>query len=197
MSRGRLTLSLAAVYAALCLYYRGNPMLLPMAVLPLAAHELSHLLALRLLDLRASGFHLEPRGLCIRYEGNSTAPKQIACALAGPLGGAVYAVLASLPHIPWLDDSAGLSLLLTAFNLLPILPLDGGRVFMALCELHMEEHDAEGLYRSVSRMMLSLLLVSGVGFAVWKKATAPLAAAIWLLLFQNEEEGLVKNKEII
>ena len=197
MSRGRLTVSLAAVCAALCLYYRGGPALLPTAALPVAAHELSHLLALRIAGLRVTGFGLEPRGLCIRYDGDGAELKQIICALAGPLGGALYALFASRSQLSWLRDSAGLSLLLTAFNLLPILPLDGGRVFTALCERSMEKHHAARLYRSLSRVLLTLLLVGGVFFAVREKATAPLAAAIWLLLFQNEEEGLAKNKEII
>jgi hypothetical protein len=49
----------------------------------------------------------------------------------------------------------------------------------------------------VSAVLLSLLLTGGVLFAVWKKSTAPLAAAIWLLLLQGDEEALVKRGEII
>lgn len=197
MSRGRVTISLLAACAVLCLYSRGGLSLLPTVLLSLAAHELSHVLALRAAGLRVTGLRLEPRGLCIRYAGDATAAGTVACALAGPLGGALYAMAASRSALPWLRDSAALSLLLTAFNLLPILPLDGGRVFSALCEIGMEEERADRLYRVLSRVLLALLLVGGVGFAAWKKATAPLAAAIWLLLAQNEEEGLAKNQEII
>ncbi len=87
-------------------------------------------------------------------------------------------------------QSAGVSLLLSAFNLLPILPLDGGRVFSVLCARH------RGLYRAVSGVLISLLLVVGVFLAAWKKSTVPLAAALWLLLLRNNEETLVKSAEI-
>ena len=197
MDRARLTLSLAAVLAALCLYYRGSFLLLPILVLPVAAHELSHLLALRLLGLRVTGFCLEPRGLCIRYDGVCGPAAQIAAALAGPLGGALFALAAGETGVKWLEQSAGLSLLLTAFNLLPIPPLDGGRAFAVLSARSLGEVRGDRLCRAVSGTLLAIFLAAGVALALWKKASAPLAAGIWLLLFQNEEEALVKNGEII
>ena len=196
MDRRRISISLAAALLSACLYYRGGFLLLPIAALPVLAHELGHILALRLLGLRVTGFALDARGLCIRYEGRCSPAGHIAAALAGPLGGAVYA-LAGLTDIDWLRQSAGVSLLLTAFNLLPLEPLDGGRVFASLCALTLGEVRGEQLCRAVSAVLLSLLLTGGVVLAAWKKSTAPLAAAIWLLLFQNEEEGLVKNGNIL
>ena len=87
--------------------------------------------------------------------------------------------------------------MLTAFNLLPLLPLDGGRAFSLLCAMTLGEDHGARLFRGVSAVCLTLLLTGGVYLAVWKKSTALLAAAIWLLLFQNEEEALVKSDEII
>lgn len=195
--RDRATMSLAAVFAGLCLYYRQSAALLPTVLLPVAAHELSHLLALRLCGFKVEGWSLEPRGLCIRYRDDGNRAGQILCALAGPLGGAVYALLALHAKAPWLRDSGSLSLLLTAFNLLPIRPLDGGRVFSLMCTRALGRERGERLCRALSAVLLSLLLLAGVALAVFKKSTPPLAAAIWLLLFQNEEEALVKSGEII
>ena len=86
---------------------------------------------------------------------------------------------------------------MTAFNLLPLKPLDGGQVFYQLCVLTLGEIRGEELCRAVSTVLLALLLTGGVLLAVWKKSTAPLAAAIWLLLSRNEEETLVKCGKII
>ena len=194
--RRRLTLSLAAVFAALCLYYRQGAMLLPTVLLPAAAHELGHILVLRLCGYRVADFSLEPRGLCIRYRDNGNGEKQILPLLAGPLGGAVYALLFRRAGTLWLRDSAGLSFLLTAFNLLPVRPLDGGRVFFLLCVKSLGEEKGAGLCKAVSAVLLAILLTGAIVLAAWKKTTPPLAAAIWLLLFQNEEEALVKNGEI-
>ena len=93
MDRRRLTLSLAAVLTALCLYYRGGLALLPLLLLPVAAHELAHVLALRLLGRRVTGFHIDAQGFVIGCTGGSVL-SNVLIALAGPLGGVVYALLA-------------------------------------------------------------------------------------------------------
>lgn len=196
MERRNLGLSLAAVLLTACLYARGGPRLLPVIALPVAVHELSHVAALRLLGLRVTGLSLDARGLCIGYDGTCSPRGHILAALAGPLGGALYALL-GFTGVSWLRQSACLSLLLTAFNLLPLMPLDGGRVFSQLCVLALGEERGESLCRAVSAVLLTLLLLGGVVLAAWKKSTAPLAAAIWLLLFQNEQETLVNQTKIL
>ena len=196
MERRNLGLSILAVLLTACLYARGGLKLLPVIALPVAAHELSHVAALLLLGQRVTGISLDARGLCIGYDGACSPRGHILAALAGPLGGAVYA-LVGLTDVPWLKQSACLSLLLTAFNLLPLMPLDGGRVFSQLCVLALGKTRGERLCRTVSAALLTLLLLGGVVLAAWKKSTAPLAAAIWLLLFQNEQEALVNKSKIL
>lgn len=196
MVKRRLFLSFTAVYLAICLYYRQALSLLPVILLPAAAHELGHILALVLLGQRITGLTFEAQGLCIRYQGICSPSDHILAALAGPLGGALYA-LVGFCGAAWLKQSAGLSLLFTAFNLLPILPLDGGRVFSQLSVLCLGEVHGTAFFRAVSAALLALLLFGSVALALWKKSTTLLAAAMWLLLFQNEEETLVKSGKII
>lgn len=196
MVKRRLFLSFTAVYLAICLYYRQALSLIPLILLPAAAHELGHILALLLLGQRITGLTLEAQGLCIRYRGSCSPLGHILAALAGPLGGALYALLGSCDAV-WLKQSAELSLLFTAFNLLPILPLDGGRVFSQISVLCLGQVHGTAFFRALSAVLLALLLIGGVALALWKKSTTLLAAAIWLLLSQNEEEALVKSGKII
>ena len=196
MERRNLGLSLAAVLLTACLYARGGFKLLPVIALPVLVHELSHVAALLLLGQRITGLTLDARGLCIGYDGTCSPLGHIVAALAGPLGGALYA-LVGFTGIHRLRQSACLSLVLTAFNLLPLMPLDGGRVFYQVCVLALGETRGERLCRTVSAALLTLLLLGGVALAAWKKSTALLAASIWLLLFQNEQEALVKSDKII
>lgn len=200
MDQKHLSNSLAAVFLLLCLYYCGGITLLPIVAIPIAVHELSHILTLRLLGQKITRLSLDARGICMYYDGSCSAAGHVLAALAGPLGGALYAAAADRLSRAggggWLEQSAGVSLLQTAFNLLPVMPLDGGRVFSQLCAFRLGEERGKGLSRSVSTVTVALLLIGGVALALWKKSTAPLAAAIWLLLFQNEEEALVKSGEI-
>ncbi len=84
-------------------------------------HELGHLLALwvagervRMLELGAFGARIET--------GPLEPETELVCALAGPLAGA----LVCLGWRLW-PEAALAAAIQTAFNLLPLLPLDGGR----------------------------------------------------------------------
>ena len=189
-------ISLLAVLAAVYCFSVRAPTELPALLLPVLVHELSHVLALLLLGLRLRGLRLEPQGLCIRYEGACPDWAHAAASLAGPLGGFAYAFLARRCPQDWLGLSADISLLLSLFNLLPLMPLDGGRVFLLLCRAAMGE-EGERLFFSLSRVLLALMLFYGVYAAARNLGSAPLLAALWLMLLQREQLPLVKKRELL
>ncbi len=182
---------------ALCL--AQDAALLPALLVPVVVHELGHLLALILIGYTPRSMEMEPRGLMIRYDGLGGWLHEVTVALSGPLAGLLYAlVILQLPGKPpdWLSASGSVSLLLTGFNLLPILPLDGGRVLEALCMSFLEEEEAERLLSRTSGVMLALLLLAGTALLFWKKSAALLAAGLWLLL-ENERLPLVKGRKLL
>lgn len=120
----------AALVAGLAVYCADGKTLF-LLVLPVVVHELGHLLCLRLLGCRICSLQWELSGLCIRYSGDPGRMGSAAAALAGPVAGLLYAWLAA-GFGPSGELSAGISLLLSAFNLIPALPLDGGRAAEAL-----------------------------------------------------------------
>ena len=96
-------------------------------LLAAVVHELGHLIAIRLTGGRVRTIRLHAFGARIE-----TAPmepgREILCALAGPMAGALT-VLAwrSFPELA----AAGITQ--TVFNLIPLYPLDGGRVARNIC----------------------------------------------------------------
>ncbi len=115
-------LSVAALAAAV---YFFDLRTLAALVCAAAMHELGHIACLRVFGLRLAGFRTEAQGLCIEYTGTARGAAHAVTAAGGPAAGLALAYAASWAGAELLS---GVSLLLTIFNLLPILPLDGGRI---------------------------------------------------------------------
>lgn len=103
----------------------------PLFLCSAALHECGHLAALRLCRVPVFGIELRAGGAVI-HTGVTGAGREAVCTAAGPLVNLVLAV-AFFHAAP---RSALVNLLLLCFNLLPVYPLDGGRLLrLLLCRL--------------------------------------------------------------
>ena len=96
-------------------------------VLTALIHECGHLIAVRLTGGRVLTIRLRAGG--VRIETAPMEPGKAAlCALAGPAAGAL-----TISAWRFFPEMAMAGLVQTVFNLLPIYPLDGGRVVRNIC----------------------------------------------------------------
>ncbi len=188
-----------ALLPAAMLLYLGSLGEIAAVLLPVLVHELGHAAALALLGLRIRQVRFELRGFCIEYYGDCSAVGHAFAAFAGPLAGLVWAIAASARGngADWLTLSAGVSILLSLFNLLPALPLDGGRILLNLSCAVLGTRRGEKLTEAVSLFVGATLLALGLWLLLRGEGIAVLTASVWLLCWQESGSGLVKRPEMI
>ena len=176
MKRQRIEVSAGAALAAALFFFFGDARL-PAIVLPaVLVHELGHCCALIHFGSRLTGLQISLFGMELNYTGELNRKEMIICAMAGPLLGACYGIPACAFGGANLRISGAISFSLSIFNLLPILPLDGGRIAAAITD--------EVFAEKLSRAAALLLLAGGAILAAVYRAWMLLMMGIWLA-FRN------------
>ena len=128
-----------------------------------AFHELCHYLAIRLL----AGGHTDVRfySYGARMDLPEMSPaREVLCALAGPIGGLLLVCLVKI--LPRLALAA---LVQSAYNLLPIYPLDGGRAFSCLLRNLLSPPKAAQIQGVVAAVCKIVIFLFAIYACIWLK----------------------------
>ena len=173
----------ALLTPALFLLLTDTPILLA-ALLPAALlHELAHYAVLRLCGVRTARFTLTGLGasLYVPELHRLSYGAELLSAAAGPLMNLLLGVLRSLPGREALPLVAGAQMVLGVLNLLPVRPMDGGRILWLATAYLTEPYTADrvaaavGLAASSALLALCLWLVLTTGSGLFL-----LLGALWL-----------------
>lgn len=132
-------------------------------------HEAGHALAASAFRLGPIAVEFHALGGVTRYARPGNAWQSAVVSLAGPAAGLALAVVlfvagaAGSPFAPFLGDLACVNVLLNLFNLLPIIPLDGGMLTVHVLSLFMEPQRAARI-----AAWASLLVGSAAAFVAWQ-----------------------------
>ena len=154
--------------------------LLPWGLLACLLHELGHVAMAAALGGRVESLSLTAVGaeLRIGYDAPLSYTKDSMVALAGP---AANLLAGGLSLAAGWQLAAALCLMVGVFNLLPILPLDGGRVVYGLLASHLDPDWAERLMTALSGCLVGALVGVGTVAAVHYANVTLLVTALWLL----------------
>ena len=114
-------------------------------------HEFCHYFAVRLLGGEVYRLSVHIGGMQMQC-GLLTEKKRVIAILFGPIGGFLLALLGR-----WFPQLALCSWVLSVYNLIPLLPLDGGRVLEILI--------SEQTFSRVQKVLTALVLVAAIGAA--------------------------------
>jgi len=123
-------------------------------------HELSHMLAGILLKLKPKELKINPFGISILFENYAKEEKKkILVALSGPLFNIMIAIIVSFMKIESTLKEIIIyaNILIGAFNLLPIYPLDGGRILKLVLKKTHNFEETEKYINYISNILVILL----------------------------------------
>lgn len=173
----------ALLTPALFLLLTDTPILLAVLLPAALLHELAHYAVLRLCGVRAARFTLTGLGasLYVPELHRLSYGAELLSAAAGPLMNLLLWVLLSLTGREELTLFAGAQMVLGVLNLLPVRPMDGGRILWLATAYLTEPYTADrvaaavGLAASSALLALCLWLVLTTGSGLFL-----LLGALWL-----------------
>ncbi len=180
-----------------------------MAYAIVTVHELFHLFAALLLKIRIGSIIVMPFGMTLRLSGNviKNPVKESLVALAGPFANALMLLIGKvLSHFYiWAEESMflymSLNCIIMLVNLMPVLPLDGGRIFRSVLAHFFGYLNAMKIMRkctvftAVLLLVIALLLTAFIGVNISFIMIA--AFLIFNLIEEKKSSDLFVLKELL
>lgn len=180
-------------------------------------HELGHLIMGMILGFRPESISIIPTGFSIKFKakceyyntkikrGNLLSIKKIMIVCAGPLTniiliivGIIYYNLSGNPeilNIP-LDLFMYSNILIFIFNLIPIYPLDGGRILKEIVHIYKGLYDSYKVTNKVSNIVIIILTaISSLAILIYKNiAILFIVTYLWILVINENKNFNMKMK---
>lgn len=176
-----LSVSPGFLLLAAFLYYAGGGAALTAFFTAMLVHELGHLAAMLLTGTSVRALRLTAAGPVIEYEGTVTARQETGIIAAGPLAGLLFAWGCLLWGSAYFRYVGLIALLSSVFNLLPVLPMDGGRLLSALLCTSLPERAAATALQVLGSLCGAGICLTGI----YARAPAAAAMGIWLTALAN------------
>ena len=145
------------------------------------AHELGHLTAMWAMKAEILSLRLTPCGPVIGYRGDLTSRQEMCILAAGPLSGIFFALFCFFLDTDYFSYVGTIALLATFFNLLPVEPLDGGRLLRLLLEEILPARTSGVILRVCGNLCSVGVILTGL----WIGSPAAAAVGIWMAALAN------------
>ena len=169
-------------------------------------HELAHLVTGMLIGLKPETLRMMPLGFCIEFKtniedynkkilkSNILSVKKIIIAIAGPFVNLIIVLFGILYNID--TNIIYANLLIFLFNMLPIYPLDGGRILKNILKMFFINRKANDYTNVISNLLVIVLtIVSSILILIYKNiAILVIIVTLWGILIKENRRYFTYNK---
>lgn len=174
-------------------------------------HELGHLLAGLLMGMKPEKIEIMPFGVSISFKintreynkkikkGNALEIKKIIVALAGPITNFILILIASNLKLDLIKSILIIytNFLIMIFNLLPIYPLDGGRVLKGILHIIFGKRKSEKYINIISKITVIVITAISSILILYIKNISIFLIDIYLWYLVTKEDLRYKKREEI
>lgn len=162
-------------------------------------HELTHMFMGIILKLKPKELRISPFGFSISFETyEKTEKKKILVAISGPLMNILIAIVCCFINMEneWKELLIYSNILIGMFNLLPIYPLDGGRIVKAILRGKYTWTRTDKIVNQLSNIMvIALTAISSVLVLIYHNVGLLLVLIyLWILMIKENKKYMLKMR---
>lgn len=174
-------------------------------------HELGHLLAGILMGMKPEKIEIMPFGVSISFKinvkeynrkikkGNIFEIKKIIVALAGPITNFIIILITSNSKLDLIKSMLIIytNFLIMIFNLLPIYPLDGGRILKGILHIVLGKRKSEKYINIISKTTVIVITVISSILILYVHNISIVLIDVYLWYLVLKENSIYKKREEI
>jgi len=201
----KIRLDLKIFILIILFYFTRQIQIYSLLMIFVLLHEIGHMIAGILLGFKPSSISIMAIGMSIDFnidtyeynkrikKGNRLNLKKIIIALAGPATNLTIVLLSLILNTEHTEVIVYVNLLLAIFNLIPIYPLDGGRIIKNILTIFVGKYKAIKFTNEISNVVMCILtMLASILVLQYKNVFILLVLAyLWyLVLLQNKRCNL-------
>ena len=210
----RFRIDLKIFILAILFFITNQIKIYAMIMLFAIIHEFGHLFAGILLGMKPTKIEIKPFGVSINFDinrkdynikikkGNLLEIKKIFVALAGPVTNVFIIIIFMIYNHFNLNEYDKIIIIfsnitLIIFNILPIYPLDGGRILKGIIYIFKGKQTAEKYIYGISYTTLIMITIMSSIAILYLKNIAIFLVIIFLWGLQIKEQRIYRNRKIL